>query len=192
MAKILLSTIYREKKEYKKAQEILDKIPVLEISIDKKFQQAVLFESSEKFDEAYGVCEDVLFGVAHEALGALYLIIGMLLKENKFSEAEEYTERAKKLVEVFDLGVYRKYALDLSLAKEKQDKERAIEMITNMVDEADSMDNGMKSKLYKHRKWKVTNSWSKDKYESLVKRSIKIDKTLDFVKNDPRIKFLLD
>lgn len=190
-AKVYLSAVYREKKEYEKAKEILDTVPEPELSIEKKVQQVLLLQSSGKVEESYSVCEDILFSAAHEALAALDLIIRPLLKENKFSEAEEYTERAKKLVEVLDLGAYRKYALDLSLAKEKQDKEKAIEMIINMVNEADSMDN-MHSKLYKHRKWNVTNSWSKDKYESLVKRSIKKDKTLDFVKNDPKIKSLLE
>lgn len=47
MAKLDLSAIYREKKEYKKAQAILDKIP--EINIDKKIQQALLFESSGEY-----------------------------------------------------------------------------------------------------------------------------------------------
>lgn len=50
----------------------------------------------------------------------------------------------------------------------------------------------LKSKLYKHMKFHVTNSWDKDKYERLVKSTIKKDKTLDFVKNDSRIKFLLE
>jgi len=61
-----------------------------------------------------------------------------------------------------------------------------------MINEADSMDNGMKSKLYRHKKWIVTNSWSKEKYEILVKEALKKDKTLDFVKDDARIKFLLE
>lgn len=191
MAKLALSAIYREKKEHEKAQEILDKIPDMDLDTEKKIQQVLLLESSGKFDEAYDVCEYILFNDAHEALAALFFIIEMLLKENKFNEAEEYTERAKSVVEVFDLGLYQKYELDLYLAKEKQDREKAIELIINMVNEADSMDN-MKSKLYKHRKWKSDNSWDKDRYESLAKMRIKKDKKLDFVKDDPRIKFLLE
>ncbi|MFL0197387.1 helix-turn-helix domain-containing protein [Clostridium sp. WILCCON 0269] len=191
MAKLSLSAIYRDKKDYEKAQEMLDKIPDMDLDTEKKIQQVLLLESSEKFDEAYDVCEYILFKDAHESLAALFFIIEMLLKENKFNEAAEYTERAKSVVEVFDLGLYQKYELDLYLAKEKQDKEKTIEMIINMVNEADSM-NSMKSKLYKHRKWKSDNSWSKDKYESLAKMRIKKDKKLDFVKDDPRIKFLLE
>ncbi|MBZ9637772.1 helix-turn-helix domain-containing protein [Clostridium sp. FP1] len=190
MAKLELSAMYRAKKEYKKAQEALDKIP--EVEVDKKIQQALLFESSGKIDEAYGAYEGILRKNAHETFAALSLIIQMLYKEKKFSEAEEYIERAKKVTEVFDLGAYHKYQLDLSLAREKQDKEKAIEMIINMVNEASSIDISMKSKLYKHMKFNVTNSWGKDKYERLVKGGFKEDKTLDFVKDDPRIKFMLE
>ncbi|WMJ79776.1 helix-turn-helix domain-containing protein [Clostridium sp. MB40-C1] len=190
MAKLDLSAMYREKREYKKAQEVLDKIP--EVKVDKKIQQALLFESSGKIDEAYGIYEEKLRINAHETFAALSFIINLLYKEKKLIEAEEYIECAKKVTEVFDLGAYHKYQLDLSLAREKQDKEKAIEMIINMVNEASSMNDSLKSKLYKHMKFNVTNSWDKDKYERLVKGAIKKDKTLDFVKNDSRIKFLLE
>lgn len=190
MAKLELSAMYRAKKEYKKAQELLDKIP--EVEVDKKIQQALLYESSGKIDEAYGIYEGELRKNAHETFTALSLMINLSYKEKKFSEAEEYIERAKKVADAFDLGVYHKYSLDLWYAREKQDKEKAIEMIINMVNEASSMDNSMKSKLYKHMKFNVANSWDKDKYERLVKGAFKKDKTLDFVKNDSRIKFLLE
>ncbi|QAA32331.1 helix-turn-helix domain-containing protein [Clostridium manihotivorum] len=191
MAKISLVAIYRERKEYEKAEEILRKLPDLEMDYGKKLQQILLLESMDKLDEAYDACEQMLFKTAHEAVGILFLMAEMALKENETSDAEDYIERAKKLVEVFELGAYHKYTLDLYLAKEKQDKEKAIELVINMVKEAETMDS-MDSKLYKHRKWKVTKRWSKDRYERLVKKLIKNDKTLDFVKDDPRIKFLLE
>jgi putative transcriptional regulator len=189
-AKLSLSAMYREKKEYEKAQEVLDKIP--EVNVDKKIQQALLLESRGKTDEAYGIWEGKLRENAHDTFTVLSFIIKLLYKEKKFSEAEEYIERAKKAAEVFDFGAYHKYALDLSLAIKKQDKEKTIEAIINMVDEASSMDDSVKSKLYKHMKFNVTNSMSKDKYENLVKGALKKNKKLDFVKNDSRIKFLLE
>ncbi|MBU3217845.1 helix-turn-helix domain-containing protein (plasmid) [Clostridium estertheticum] len=190
MAKLELSAMYRAKKEYKKAQELLDKIP--EVEVDKKIQQALLYESSGKIDEAYGIYEGELRKNAHETFGALSLMINLSYKEKKFSEAEEYIERAKKVADAFDLGAYHKYSLDLWHAREKQDKEKAIEMIINMVNEASSIDGSMKSKLYKHIKINVNSSWDKDKYEKTVKGAFKKDKTLDFVKDDPRIKILLE
>lgn len=190
MAKSHLSSIYSRKKEYEKAQEILDKIP--DIEVDKTFHQAVLFKRSGKIDEAYDVCEGMLLKNAHETLNVLIFIIVTLCEENKFSEAEEYLECVKKHVEAFDLGAYHKYPLELLLATKKQDKERVIESITNMVNEAGSMDNSLKSKLYKHRNAKEKNEKSEQWYRNLVIEFIKKDNTLDFVKNDSRIKFLLE
>ncbi|MBU3171903.1 helix-turn-helix domain-containing protein [Clostridium estertheticum] len=145
-----------------------------------------------KIDEAYGVYEGILRKSAHETFTALSLIIQMLFKEKKFNEAEEYIDRAKKVADAFDLGAYHKYSLDLWYAREKKDKEKAIEMIINMVNEASSIDGPMNSNLYKHIKFNVNSSWDKDKYEKAVKGAFKKDKTLDFVKDDPRIKILLE
>lgn len=189
MAKLDLSAIYREKKEYKKAQEILDKIP--EIDIDKKIQQALLFESSGEYEKAYSVYESKLWKDSHEVFGTLSCIINLLYKENKLNEAEEYVDLCKKIIEVFEFGEYYKYQLELSLAREKQDKEKTIEMIIKTVSEASSMDNAIKSKLYRHMKFNVNSSISKEKYEKMVKEAIKEDKTLNFVKNDYRVKSLL-
>lgn len=190
MAKLDLASMYREKKEYEKAQEALDKIP--EIEVDKKTQQALLFESTGKIDEAYSIWEGKLWKDAHDTLTALSFIIKLLYKEKRFSEAEEYVERAKMAVEVFDFGPYHKHELDLWYAIENQEKEKIIKAVMNMVNDAGTMDYAMKSKLYKHMKFNVTSSWSKEKYESLVKGALKKRKGLDFVKNDPRIKFLLE
>ncbi|WP_419748351.1 helix-turn-helix domain-containing protein [Clostridium perfringens] len=189
MAKLDLSAIYIEKKEYEKAQEILDKIP--ENYVDKKVQQALLFENRGEYDKAYGIYESKLWKSSHEILAALSFIINLLYKENKFNEAEEYVEFSKKVIELFDFGEYYKYQLDLSLAKEKYDKEKAIEIIIKLVSEANSMNNTMKSKLYSHMKFNLNSSISKDKYEKMVKEAIKKDKNLDFIKNDYRIKSLL-
>lgn len=189
-AKLELSAIYRIKREYDKAQEMLDKIP--EVEVDKKIEQALILEGSGKIDEAYGIWESKLWKNAHETFTVLSLMIELLYKEKKFSEAEEYIERAKKATEVFDIGAYHKHSLDLSLAIKRQDKEKAIEMIINMVNEAGSMDAPMKSKLYRHMKFNVTQSISKEKNEGLVKRLLRKRKDIDFVKDDSRIKFLLN
>ncbi len=190
MARLDLSAMYREKKEYKEAQETLDRIP--EVQVDKKIQQGLLFENIGQVDKAYNIYEEKLRNNAHETFVTLSFIINLLYKEKKFSDAEEYLECAKKVVEVFDFGAYYKYQLGLSLAREKQDKEKAIEMIINMVNEASTMNDSMESKLYSHIKFNVSESWDKDRYKELVKNAIRKDKTIDFVKNDPRIKFLLD
>lgn len=190
LAKLDLASIYRTKKDYVKAQEILDKIP--DVEVDKKFQQAVLFKSSGKLDNAYDICERILLENAQESLNIFIFIISTLCEEQKFDEAEDFLKSATTLVETFDLGEYHKYPLELLLAKEKNDKERIIKTIQNMMDKAESMGNSINSKLYKHISSKESGEKNKESYKNTVMTIIKEDDSLDFVKNDPRIKLLLE
>lgn len=189
MANLDLSAIYREKEDYQKSQKMLDRIQ--EVNVDKTIQQALLFENSGKIDCAYNIWEKKIWENSQEIFTVLSFVIELLYKERKYSEAEEYIERAKKVAEVFDFGVYHKYSLDLSLAIEKSDKEKVIEMVVKMVNEASSMDDSMKSTLYKHMNFNITHPISKDRYEEMVKEAFKKNEKLNFVKNDPRIKSLL-
>ena len=189
MANLDLSAIYREKEDYKKSQKMLDRIQ--EVNVDKTIQQALLFENSGKIDCAYNIWEKKIWENSQEIFTVLSFVIELLYKERRYSEAEEYIERAKKVAEVFDFGVYHKYSLDLSLAIEKSDKEKVIEMIVKMVNEASSMDDSMESTLYKHMNFNITHPISKDRYEEMVKEAFKKNEKLNFVKNDPRIKSLL-
>ena len=189
MANLDLSAIYREKEDYQKSQKMLDRIQ--EVNVDKTIQQALLFENSGEIDCAYNIWEKKIWENSQEIFTVLSFVIELLYKERKYSEAEEYIERAKKVAEVFDFGVYHKYSLDLSLAIEKSDKEKVIEMVVKMVNEASSMDDSMKSTLYKHMNFNITHPISKDRYEEMVKEAFKKNEKLNFVKNDPRIKSLL-
>lgn len=188
-AKLLLSSIYKDKNEYRKSQELLDSIP--ELGINKTFQQALLFESIGKLNDAYSVYENMILKNANEIYTALSLIIKQLCKENKFNETEKYSECAKKLVETFDLGEFNKYSLDLFIAIEKQDKERTIEIIKNMVDKEDSINNFMNSKLYMHMTFKNPSHIRPDEYKKYTKVLIEKIKELDFIKDDYRVKSLL-
>jgi putative transcriptional regulator len=185
-AKLDLSNIYCRKKDYNKAQHLLDAIP--DVRVDKTFHQAILFKSSGQNEEAYDVCQGILLKNAEETLHVMTYMTVILCEEKKFKEAEAHLERAKKLVDGFDLGTYHKYPLELLLAKETQDKERAIACLRNMMSEARSMDHSQKSKFNKHAPEHEKND---DWYRNIVIEIIKNDASLEFVKDDPRIKILI-
>lgn len=190
IAKLDLASIYRRKKEYDQAQGMLDTISDLEAS--KTFQQAALFKSQGKLDEAYYVCEDLLLNNVNETLNVLIVIISMLDEEKKFDEAEYYLESAKKHIQAYDLGVYYEHSLELMLAKIRQDKERVIKCIINMFNEANSINNVLKSKLFRHRNAEEKHENSNEGYRNMVIEMIRQDSDLDFVKNDSRIKIILN
>ena len=122
LAMSLLSKIYINQEEYKKAQSLIEQIP--NSDINKKLQQALLFKSKREFDKAYKIYEEVLLTNAYEISAVLSYIMRTLCEENRFSKADEYIELGKKIIDVLELGEYKKYELELLLAKRKRIKKR--------------------------------------------------------------------
>jgi putative transcriptional regulator len=190
MAKLDLSSMYRAKKDYDKAQELLDKIP--DTGVRKTFQQAALLKSRGQLDEAYYVCEDMLLNNVHETLRVLTVIISMLCEEKKYDDAEYYFECAKQHIQAFDLGAYQQHTLELMIAEIQEDKERVINCIINMINTSNTMNHASKSLLYQHKNVGKNSEESSEYLRNMVINFIKEDKRLDFVKEDLRIKMILD
>lgn len=189
MAKLELSSIYRIRKQYEKAEEFLNKIP--ERGVDKRMQQAVLYEETDRLDEAYTIYESIAFQDGNEALMSLSLIINRLCINKEYDLAKYYIDHAKKIASAFDMGEFYEYQFDLSMAVFKKDKERTIEMAKKVMNSAGTMNNYLNSKLYSHMNVNKSNYMTEDKCIESIRKGYAKNKELDFVKDDPRMKSLL-
>ncbi len=186
-AAVALVSYHMSKEEYEKAQQLLDKIPAP--GYDKRIMQAMLFSKQEKNDEAYEIYEQMLFKASNEIAGVLQIVIQMLCQEKKLEEAERYADMGEKIAEMFDLGAYTASTLHLFLAIEKQDKEKSINMLERMADGLETTGEYRKSTLYRHMKFNWTSDLSNLK--KMIGKGMEKDKTLDFVRNEPRFKRLM-
>ena len=187
MATASLCQIYMGKKEYDKAQQLLDKVPP--IGYDKRMIQAMLLANQDKNEEAYEIYEMMLHESANEIYGTLQVVINLLCKEKKFEDADMYAGIAKQIAELFDLGTYMAWTPQMLLAIEKKDKELSIKMIEHMVDGLASIEQLKKSPLYSRIKInKLTNL---NEVKSMLKKSFENDQKLDFIREEPRFKRIL-
>ena len=60
-----------------------------------------------------------------------------------------------------------------------------------MVNDAGNMSN-IKSKLYSNIRVDIIDNMSEEDYKRLMKSRIKRDKTLDFIRDNSKVKFLLE
>lgn len=188
MATAALVSKHMEKQEYEKAQELLDKIPPL--GYDKRISQAVLFSRQGKNSEAYEIYEGMLLKASNEICSVIHLVTDMLCKEERYEEAERYVDIGETVAEIFDLGAYTKCITQLFLAIEKKDKEKSLEMIEKMINELESMTDFQKSPLYSHMKFKKQSNL--EPMKKLLKKSFKSDSQLDFIKDEPRFKNIME
>jgi len=186
MATAALVSYYMNKKEYEKAQQLLDKIPSL--GYDKRLVQAMLFTNQEKNAEAYEIYENMILKSTNEISSVLQIMIRLLCKEKKYEKAVKYAHIGKTLAELFDMGSYAECTPQLFLALDKKDKEKSIEMLEQMIRGVETMADYQKSQLYTHIKFNETSNLGNLK--KMLSRALESDEELDFIKNEPRFKRL--
>ncbi|WP_297635924.1 helix-turn-helix transcriptional regulator [uncultured Clostridium sp.] len=179
--------LYRSKRKYKKAEEILEKIPN-DNGINKKLQQILIDKESGNMKKAYKNCEEILFKNNIENLIIMEQIIKMLCIEKKFDEAIDYLEYTKKFIKGSELGVNKKNEMNLVLGIGLQDKERTIDAIKDILNQ--KILDYSKTKLYKNLEF--TNTEMKGNYVELLKEMVLNNKELDFVREEPKFKFLIE
>lgn len=187
MATVSLVGKYAEKKEFEKAQQLLDKIPP--VGYDKRQVQATLFYKQGKKNEAYQIYEQLLLQGANDITCALQLIVNRLINDANFDMIPRYVNIAKQIARFFDLGAYTENTPDLFVAIAKKDKEKCLEALEKMVSGIDSFYNHTKSDLYAHIHFKENsdNGLMKD----MIKRGLESDSDLEFLKDDVAFKKII-
>ncbi|MDF2878306.1 MAG: transcriptional regulator family [Clostridia bacterium] len=188
MATASLVSKYMEKKEFEKAQQLLERIPPL--GYDKQIIQAMLFSNQNKNDEAYEIYEKMLLKNANEICNVTQCIIRLLAKEKDHVKAERYVDISKKVAMLFDLGAYNEKTSELFLAIEKHDIKRSLDTLEEMVARIDTTSDFTKSDLYSHMKFKEVSDLQI--ISNMIKKGLESDKGLDFLREEPRFKAMLN
>lgn len=188
MAIAALVSRYIEKKDFEKAQQLLDRIPPL--GYDKKLMQAMLYEKQNKYDEAYEIYERMIYMDANEMCNVIQSLLNLLCKEEKYETAEKYGAIVKTVAKIFDLGAYIENTPDMFIGISMKDKERSLDAMEKLVRAIDSAQKAVKSDLYKHMKMKESSNL--DAVRMMIKRGLESDEELEFLREEPRFKLMIE
>lgn len=124
----MLASKYNGKKEYVRAQEMIDMLPERSM-IDKKNLQAQLFISRNEFTEATKILEHKLLIALNDVEMILSSLAEVKLKEKNNEAAIHLAQISKELVKEFNLWEYWSYIIPLQIAISKKDVASSIEII---------------------------------------------------------------
>ncbi|ROR23940.1 putative transcriptional regulator [Mobilisporobacter senegalensis] len=187
MAIASLVSKYTEKKEYEKAQQLLNRIPPL--GYDKQIMQAVLFTSQKKNEAAYEIYEQMLYKNVNEICSVIQLMLRVLSKEGEYDKAERYAAIGKEVAKLFDLGAYIENIPELFLAMEKKEIKRSLDTLEKMISGVNTMSGFTESDLYSHMKFHKSSDL--EMVRIMLKKALESDKELDFLKDEPRFKSIV-
>ncbi|SDX93156.1 hypothetical protein [Eubacterium barkeri] len=160
-AKFMLASKCLKRKEYDKAQALLDQIPKKSDIPDKQSLQANLLSMQGKSSDVAVILERMALSSLQETLMAVTKLIPILVYENKLSEAEKLAKACQLQYEAFGLWQYSAYLAPMQLAVSMQDTSKAITVIGKMLETTVTTWDFSACPLYLHqsRKEGSNNMW---------------------------------
>lgn len=175
------------KKKFEEAQIYLDRFPKMEVSIKK--MQALLFEKQDKKDDAYRLYEEILYMGGMNLAQALSGIYTLAIKENDLEKAEYIVKKQSELAKVLEMGKHMEISAGLELSIYKKDKEKTLEILSEMVHTLQHLGDFRYAPLYAHMQFKdgeMSNIYF------MFKKAFENDIELAFLQDDVRYKELLE
>lgn len=175
------------KQKFEEAQEYVDRFPKIEVGVKK--MQALIFEKQGKTDDAYRLYEEILYTGGMNLAQALSGIYTLAIKENDLEKAEYITQKQKELAQTLEMGKCMEVTAGLELAVYRKDKEKTLEILTEMVRSFTSVGDFRYAPLYSHMQFKdgeVSNIYF------MLQKVFENDGELAFLQDDERYKQILE
>jgi transcriptional regulator with XRE-family HTH domain len=193
-ARYLLACTYIQMNQSKKAKEALDQLP--QSGFDPDYLLPVIYLQQKEFLKAAKINQSNLLLSINKAVGALYGLAHIAVKEGRWEDALRFADVQRKLIEAVNLQEYMQSSncvLYLQIYSGKKDIENTLTYLKKFlsvfpydVNRLHLSDNFLFS-LAEQKKPSVALNFTKD----TVLRSLEKDKSYDFIRNDARFQRLL-
>lgn len=123
---------YLRKREFEKAENVLDALP--ETEIDKQRLRATLCLNQGRVQDAVEILEEKLQKAVVDVNNNLILLMNCFLKVHRDKELELCVEKIRGIQEEFCLWEYQSYLAECQLGIYQQDKDRTLEALRRMLE----------------------------------------------------------
>lgn len=189
-AQVVLISKLMEKKEYTKAQEILDRIPKKN-PVDREQLQANIYIEQGELHKAEKLTEEKLLSATMEIHGILLTLMEIAIKEKRLDDAEYIADVHKKAAQLFDLWEYDTYVAHFQYYLATKKRVEFLKILLPMLKSLTSKWEVNKSPLYRCIKTKEADNFGA-KLQKMIIRSIDEDEDTEFLKDDPELKKIIN
>lgn len=144
----MLIAYARQKKDYGKAEELINKLPYCKI--DREAQQAILYRDQGKYIDAEKIWEHKILKGVIEIQSALLDMIVIALQENRSSDADCLAQKYESISNQFSLPKWQHYIGYLQVAMDRKDKDESISILSKMLPDMKKEWKPKNNILYRH------------------------------------------
>lgn len=189
-AKAMLISKYRNRKEYDRAQELLDSLPEKDF-FDKKQLQISLWTENGKLSEAVGLAEEQLLMMTNDMHFLLMSLLEIAIKEDRIEDAEYIANVSENAAKLFDLWEYHSYVAHFQLYSATKQRIKAAKTVIPMLKSLTSKWKLNDSPLYRHVKTKETDQTFGPKLQKTLAECICRDEETAYLQEDEEVAKLL-
>lgn len=187
-AKSMLISKYRGRKEYDKAQQLLDSLPDKHL-VDKEQIQANLLFDQGKYEEAGKLTEEHLISGVSDIYASLMMLMELALKERRIEDAEYIVKRYEETSKGFDMWEYGWYVARFELYTELGRWDEFLEVLEKILLTLKEGWKPTKSPLYHYKDFKPEEREGNhlgEMMRTMILNALYQDEQTAFLKDDPR------
>lgn len=187
-AATLLVSRYINRKEYDKAEELIEGFP--EMTFQKKQLMANLLTDKGEYGKAAEILETQLLMDVINAYNRMMSLTQLSLKEGEKEKAEYFADMCEKTAEMFGCSKYAVHAAKLCLYGSLKDRDGCLEKLKLLFSSIEENWKPEEFPLYSHINVKEGEVSLKSMLPVILK-SLKEDEEFEFLKDDPEFLSLL-
>lgn len=151
-----LFSFYIRKEQYEKAEKYLQYFSIQ--NPERKRKQAVIYEKTDRTEEAYKTYEELLFS-GYQSLSMVFQNLYILnMQEHNKKKAHLMLKKQRELTKIFDMGKYHEISGELDLVTAEKNVEQTLRLAQQMLECVDTLQDFRFSLLYEHMEFKDTDS----------------------------------
>ena len=190
-AKAMLISRYMGRKEYERAQELLNSLPEQDFFDKKQIQVNLLIELG-KMGEAAKAAEEKLLSATNEIHATLMSLMEIAIKEDRIDDAEYIANVSKKGADLFDLWEYNSYVAHFQLYLVTKQRKKVLKILVSMLKSLTHKWEINQSPLYRHIKTKEVDKTFGPKMQKTLIDSLRHDEDSAYWRENQELEKVLE
>lgn len=190
-AKAMLISRYMGRKEYERAQELLNSLPEQDFFDKKQIQVNLLIELG-KLGEAAKAAEEKLLSATNEIHATLMSLMEIAIKEDRIDDAEYIANVSKKGADLFDLWEYNSYVAHFQLYLVTKQRKKVLKILVSMLKSLTHKWEINQSPLYRHIKIKEVDKTFGLKMQKTLIDSLRHDEDSAYWRENQELEKVLE
>ena len=190
-AKAMLISRYMGRKEYERAQELLNSLQEQDFFDKKQIQVNLLIELG-KLGEAAKAAEEKLLSATNEIHATLMSLMEIAIKEDRIDDAEYIANVSKKGADLFDLWEYNSYVAHFQLYLVTKQRKKVLKILVSMLKSLTHKWEINQSPLYRHIKTKEVDKTFGPKMQKTLIDSLRHDEDSAYWRENQELEKVLE